>query len=99
MSEEENERATVTSSEVLNYGTLARYSEAVIRGALEQRFRYQQWSPEKMERGKAVTDAFIGTAFTVIKNVPPCPTRTRVLNEIETCRMMANAAITHDGSF
>lgn len=96
---ENQKQVSVSSSEILNYGTPARYSEAQIRAALEQRFRYRPWTAEQVASGKEVTDSFIETAFSVIKNVPPCPTRTRVLNELETCRMMSNAAITHEGSF
>lgn len=90
---------SVPTSEILNYGTLDRYSEEEIRNAIAQRFRYRAWSPEQVARGKEVTEAFIEAAFAVIENVPPCPTRTRVLNEIEITRMLANAAITHEGSF
>lgn len=73
--------------------------EPDIQEAIRRRFTYKQWSPDQIERGKAVTDAFILAATIVMKNVPPSATRTRVINELEMARMLANAAITHDGAF
>ena len=67
--------------------------------AVTRRFTYKMWTPLQIAQGKEVTEAFIQAALVVMKNVPPSPTRTRVLNELEMARMLANAAITHDGAF
>ena len=66
---------------------------------VEHAFTYAQWDEAKVARGKAVTQALIEAAKTIIRNVPECPTRTRALNNLIDARMLANAAITHDGLY
>lgn len=93
------EVVSVPTSELINYGTPARYPIEALEAAVRERFTYKAWTPEQVELGKEVTEAFIQAAITVIKNVPPSATRTRVINELEIGRMLANAAITHQGAF
>jgi len=68
-------------------------------GNVEDVFRYQPWNEDQQTRGKAVTEALIDAAKTILRNVPECPTRTRALNNLIDARMLANAAITHDGRY
>lgn len=69
------------------------------RALVAERFTYKQWTPEQVEAGKAVTEAAIEFGVKIIAGVPACATRTRALNLIEEARMLANAAITHNGKF
>ena len=66
---------------------------------VEHAFTYQPWNEDQQRRGKEVTAALISAAKTIIANVPECPTRTRALNNLIDARMLANAAITHDGRY
>jgi hypothetical protein len=66
---------------------------------VEEAFTYLPWNGDQSRRGKAVTQALIECAKTILQNVPECPTRTRALNHLIDCRMIANLAITHDGRF
>lgn len=62
-------------------------------------FTYQPWNPDQQDRGRAVTEALIHAAESILRAVPECPTRTRALNNLVDARMLANAAITHDGKY
>lgn len=66
---------------------------------VEHAFTYQPWNDDQLQRGKEVTAALIFAAKAVIRAVPECPTRTRALNNLIDARMLANAAITHDGRY
>ena len=66
---------------------------------VERAFTYQPWNEDQTRRGREVTAALIEAAKTILRNVPECPTRTRALNNLVDARMIANAAITHDGLF
>lgn len=66
---------------------------------VESVFTYQPWRPDQTVRGRAVTAALIDAAKTILRNVPECPTRTRAINNLIDARMLANAAITHDGRY
>lgn len=68
-------------------------------GNVEHAFTYQPWSEDQIGRGREVTQALIHAAKTILRNVPECPTRTRALNNLIDARMLANAAITHDGLY
>lgn len=97
----ENEKASANSGTGQSAPNL-NYANALtpeIRALIKERFTYKQWNDQQLEHGKMVTTAAIAFAETIIEHVPPCPTRTRVLNLIEDGRMMANAAITHGGKF
>lgn len=74
-------------------------SHDAIHAAVVERFTYKPWTPEQVERGKHVTAAAINLATEIILNVPPGPTRTRAINAVEEARMLANAALTHNGKF
>lgn len=80
----------------LNY---ARDLTPEVEALIIERFTYKQWTPEQVASGANVTNAAIAFAITIVTNVPPSATRTRALNLIEEARMLANAAITHDGKF
>lgn len=62
-------------------------------------FTYMPWSPSQIEDGKEVTEALKTAFYTILMRVPPCPTRTRALNNLVDARMLANAAITHHGKW
>ncbi len=66
---------------------------------VEHVFTYQPWNEDQIARGREVTQALIQAAKTILQNVPECPMRTRALNNIIDARMIANAAITHDGLY
>lgn len=66
---------------------------------VEHAFTFHPWSDDQQRRGKEVTAALIAAAKTILTNVPECPTRTRALNNLIDARMIANAAITHDGRY
>ena len=66
---------------------------------VEHAFTYHPWNEDQQRRGKEVTAALIAAAKAIITNVPECPTRTRALNNLIDARMLANAAITHDGRY
>ena len=70
-----------------------------VEALIEERFTYKQWTPEQVAHGKAVTEGAILFAKDIVQHVPPSATRTRALNLIEEARMLANAAITHEGKF
>lgn len=70
-----------------------------IHALILERFTYKQWDDDQVQHGKAVTGGAIDFASAIVEHVPPSATRTRALNLIEEARMLANAAITHDGKF
>lgn len=87
---------TTPATPNLNYASeLTPEIEAIIK----ERFTYKQWTPDQVAFGDAVTHGAIEWAKVIVKNVPPSPTRTRVINLIEEARMLANAAITYGGKF
>ncbi len=62
-------------------------------------FTYHEWTDEQKDAGREVRES-IGDAFlSIMKNVPPSPSRTRALNHLIDARMLANAAITHGGKY
>lgn len=66
---------------------------------VEHAFTYTQWNEEQVRRGCDVAATLIAAAKAILANVPECPTRTRALNNLIDARMLANAAITHDGLY
>lgn len=62
-------------------------------------FEYHGWDSEKIAQGQAVRNVLASAFTTIISSVPPCPTRTRALNMLTDARMLANAAITHEGKY
>ena len=84
-----------------NYSTQPRppLSERLSLANVDHAFTYHPWSEDQAERGRAVTAALIEAARTILRNVPECPTRTRALNNLIDARMLANAAITHEGRY
>jgi len=66
---------------------------------VEHAFTYQPWNEDQKRRGAEVTGDLIEAAKSILRNVPECPMRTRALNNLIDARMIANAAITHDGRF
>lgn len=62
-------------------------------------FEYHAWDDLQRAAGGGVRATLVEAYETIIKTVPPCPTRTRALNMLVDCRMLANAAITHKGKY
>lgn len=60
-------------------------------------FTYQPWGPEQIAKGENVRDALKEAYKAIIKNVQSGPMRTRALNMLMDCRMLANQAITFPG--
>lgn len=66
-------------------------------GNVDHAFTYQPWNGDQIQRGREVAAALVAAAKTLLRTVPECPTRTRALNHLIDARLLANAAITHDG--
>jgi len=66
---------------------------------VEHAFTYHAWNDDQKKRGAEVTGDLIEAAKSILRNVPECPMRTRALNNLIDARMIANAAITHDGRY
>ena len=62
-------------------------------------FEYHKWTEEMQTAGEKVRESLIQAVLTIIKNVPPGPTRSRAINNIIDARMLANAAITFSGKY
>lgn len=70
-----------------------------IRDEIEDLFAYHPWDDEQKIKGAEVREILATAYEVIIDTVPPCPTRTRALNMLVDCRMLANAAITHKGRY
>lgn len=64
---------------------------------VEEVFRYQPWNPDQVDAGNQVRDALVLAAKTILRTVPPSPSRTRALNAVMDARMLANQAISFFG--
>jgi hypothetical protein len=62
-------------------------------------FTYKKWDENQVTRGTFVRDALVDAFLVILEQVPSCPTRSRALNLIIDCRMLCNAAITHEGKY
>lgn len=92
-----NSSATAASAPPsLNYATV---DTPDFRDLVAERFTYKQWTPGQVVAGQEVTQAAIDFGAALIALVPPSATRTRALNLVEEARMLANAAITHNGKY
>jgi hypothetical protein len=89
----------VIDNEVKPYDPPRRAPERLSLKNVEHAFTYQRWNEDQLTRGGEVTSALIAAAQAILLNVPECPTRTRALNNLIDARMLANAAITHDGLY
>lgn len=70
---------------------------AEVLAAIDELFTYKDWDDEQRRAGKDVVEKLKAAYSTILANVPSCPTRTRALNMLVDCRMLANAAITFKG--
>lgn len=70
-----------------------------VSAQIDDMFEYHQWTPEQVERGKAVREALANAVKVVIANVPSGPDRTVAIRKIREARMDANSAITHGGKY
>lgn len=68
-------------------------------GEVHNLFEYHAWDEEKIMAGAEVRNILASAYQTILRVVPPCPTRTHALNNLVDARMLANAAITHDGRY
>ncbi len=57
-------------------------------------FDYHPWTEEQRLQGAPVREALKHAYMTIVRNVKSGPMRTRALNMITDCRMLANQAIT-----
>lgn len=64
---------------------------------VDRLFDYQPWDEWQRDAGQQVREALTAAAKVILRAVPPCPTRTRALNDLLDARMKANAAITFRG--
>jgi hypothetical protein len=81
----------------LNRQILTADNQEQIEEAIDELFTFKPWDAEKIEQGKMVREGLSQAYGLILANVPPCPTRTRALNLLVDCRMLANAAITFEG--
>ncbi len=77
----------------------AKHADDAVLETITELFQYQPWDTPQIESGRRVRDVLMDAYATIINEVPVCPTRTRALNMLVDCRMLANAAITHKGKF
>ena len=60
-------------------------------------FTYSPWDSEQIARGTPVRVALQEAYKVIVRNVAAGPMRTRALNMLTDCRMLANQAITFPG--
>lgn len=65
--------------------------------AVDELFTFKPWDEEQIEDGAAVRKILAQAYVTLLAHVPSGPTRSRALNMLVDCRMLANAAITFKG--
>lgn len=96
----ETEQATAGDSRAfLEYNSTRPVPQRVTLDNVRHVFTYQPWNEDQSKRGNEVREALISAVETILRNVPECPTRTRAINNLIDARMLANAAITHDGRY
>lgn len=80
---------------------LTRATEATeeVKQTVHDLFEFKSWDQVKISKGVIVRLKLEEAYCAIIDNAPPSPTRTRALNHIVDARMLANAAITHEGRF
>jgi hypothetical protein len=66
-------------------------------GNVQTVFTYHTATQEQELKFRAVRDAVIHLAQTILNNVPDCADRTSAIRKLRECRMDANAAIALDG--
>lgn len=64
---------------------------------VEDLFEYHPWDEQQQEQGRLVRNSLADAYKSILGNVPPGPTRSRALNMLVDCRMLANQAITFKG--
>lgn len=64
---------------------------------IDRLYTYEPWDDDQQLAGAKVRDALKAAHLAILTNVPPGPTRTRALNMLTDCRMLANQAITFRG--
>lgn len=70
-----------------------------IEATIDDVFEYHKWDVNQVLEGTHVREALARAVKVIVANVPPCPTRTRAINNIVDARMLANSAITHRGKY
>lgn len=98
MGQATNERAGQPSTSG-EYNPVRPVAQRINLENVEHVFTFQPWNEDQLQRGKEVTAALIFAAKALLRAVPECPTRTRAINNLIDARMLANAAITHDGRY
>lgn len=68
-----------------------------IEQALDYIFTYHPWSDEQVCQGNQIRQALKNAYREILIQVKPGPMRTRALNMLTDCRMLANQAITFPG--
>lgn len=65
--------------------------------AVDELFTFKPWNQQQIEDGTEVRKILAKAYSTLLARVPSGPTRSRALNMLVDCRMLANAAITFKG--
>lgn len=65
--------------------------------AIHNLFTYHPWEEEQKLAGERVRNSLAAAYTTLLAEVPASPSRTRALNMLLDCRMLANQAITFRG--
>lgn len=68
-----------------------------VLAAIDELFTFKPWDEKQIDDGKKVREALADAYSCIIARVPSGPTRSRALNMLTDCRMLANAAITFKG--
>lgn len=66
---------------------------------IDELFTYKPWTKAQQESGEEIVEACKALALAVVVHLPATPGRSRVLNQIASVRMEANAVITHGGDY
>lgn len=70
-----------------------------IKSLVDDMFTYHSWTPEQIEKGKAVREALANAAVVIYENVPASADRSVAIRKLREARMDANSAITHNGKY
>jgi len=66
---------------------------------IEDAFEYHAWTPEQVDKGKAIRKALVQAVKMIVANAPPSPDRSSAIRLCRQARMEANSAITHGGKY
>jgi hypothetical protein len=70
-----------------------------VEDEVDRLFLHIPWDVDQQAAGARIRIALAEAFKSIIKDVPPCPTRTVALRKIVEARMDCNSAITHKGQY